>query len=268
MKARYYLFLCCMALFYSSCRTPKDITYFENIQNQTDGELPTNNASYEVEIEPSDELLIIVNGKEPRAVAQYNLPGNPTGIGNESSANSNIYMQTYVVDPKGYIQFPQIGNLYVAGKTTSQLRQELEEIISKNVKEPLVTINLINFKVAVMGEVLNPGMLDVKTEKITILDAISMAGDITITGMRTNVLLLREENNTKQFHRIDLTKTDLFSSPYYYLKQNDVIYVAPNKARKNSSKIDPSKQYNLSIASTITSVISVIASLCIALIIK
>lgn len=269
MKITSYLLGICIFLL-CSCRTPNDITYFENLQiGQPNGEIPSSAVNYELKLEPSDEIAILVNGKDPRAVALYNLPTPPTGNSNSATTSaSEIGVPTYTVDAKGNIDFPILGKIHVAGKTLNELKEELQDKISKDVKDPIANITLRNFKVSVMGEVTNPGMLNLNTQKVTILDAISMAGDITITGMRNNILLLREEEGKKQFHRIDLTKTDLFSSPFYYLKQNDVIYISPNEARRNASKIDPSKQYNLSVASTITSTISVIASLCIALFLK
>ncbi len=269
MKTASYVLYACI-IFFCSCRTPNDITYFENIQTgQQDGEIPFTSMNYELKLEPNDELSVIVNGKSPSAVALYNLPTPPTNNSKEANASvSGITVPTYTVDSQGNIDFPILGKIHVAGKTIKELKNELQEKIAKDVVSPMVNITLRNFNVSVLGEVTTPGMLNLSTEKASILDAISMAGDITITGMRTNVLLLREEDGKKQYHHIDLTKTDLFSSPYYYLKQNDVIYVAPNEARKNASKIDPSKQYNLSVTSTITSALSVIASLCIALFMK
>jgi Periplasmic protein involved in polysaccharide export len=156
----------------------------------------------------------------------------------------------------------------VAGYSRRQISDILKEKISKYAKDPIVNVQLLNFKVSVIGEVNVPGTKGTSNERMTILDAISLSGDLNIYGNRGNVLLVRENNGKKEFHRFDLTSSDLFSSPYFYLKQNDIIYVQPNKAKQNSSKTDSTKQFNLSVASTITGAISVIASLCIALFIK
>ena len=149
-----------------------------------------------------------------------------------------------------------------------QLSEFLKEKISAYVKSPIVNVKLHNFKISVLGEVTKPGVQKVLSERITVLEAIGGAGDLTIQGQRDNVLIIREVNGKKEFKRLDLTSSDLFSSPYYYLQQNDVVYVEPNKARKGNSRYSQSAQFNISLASSIVSAVSVIASLAIALLVK
>ena len=138
----------------------------------------------------------------------------------------------------------------------------MTEKISAYVKSPIVTIQIRNFKVSVLGEVNKPGTVNVPNERLSVLDALGMAGDLTIYGNRTNVLLIRDNNGKKEYHRFDLTSAETLTSPFYYLRQNDVLYVEPNKARKGNG------QFNVSLASTIISALSVLASLGIALLVK
>lgn len=251
----------------ASCKTPRTITYFQD----TKGDIATvrsSPASYEVSIQPSDLLTITVSSIDPNAVAIFNLPATTFLTPGNTELATTPVMQTYLVDSNGNIDFPVLGRLKVSGLTRIQLADIIKEKINVYVKEPLVNVQIINFKISVLGEVNAPGTKSINGERITILDAISLAGDLTINGMRNNVLLIRENGAQKDFYRFDLTSSDLFSAPYFYLKQNDILYVEPNKAKQNSSKIDSKKQFNISVASTITSVFATIASLCIALFIK
>ena len=144
----------------------------------------------------------------------------------------------------------------------------LTEKISAYVKSPIVTIQIKNFKVSVLGEVNRPGTVNVPNERLSVLDALGMAGDLTIYGNRTNVLLIRDNNGRKEYHRFDLTSAEMLTSPYYYLQQNDVLYIEPNKARKGNARYSQSGQFNVSLASTIISALSILASLGIALLVK
>lgn len=152
--------------------------------------------------------------------------------------------------------------------TTEELAQDLVKRISVNVEDPNVIVQLINFKVNVAGEVQRPGTVNVKRNRMTILDALSEVGDLTEYGERSNVLVIREENGERKFAHLDLNSSDLLNSPYYYLQQNDYIYVEPNKVRQDNSKYNTNNSYKLSLTSTIVSTASVIASLVIALTVK
>lgn len=149
-----------------------------------------------------------------------------------------------------------------------EVAEYLKEQISKYVEDPIVNIQCTNFKVSVLGEVTKPGTYEVGSERITVLEALGLANDITIYGNRSNILLVREENGTRSFHRLDLTKPDVFTSPYYYLQRNDVVFVEPNKARQGYANYSQDKQYLVSVVSAVTSAVSVIVSLCIALFVK
>ena len=177
-------------------------------------------------------------------------------------------LHTYLVNSHGEIDFPVLGKLQVAGLTRSELTDLMTEKISVYVKSPIITIQIRNFKVSVLGEVNKPGTVNVPNERLSVLDALGMAGDLTIYGNRSNVLLIRDNNGKKEYHRFDLTSAETLTSPYYYLQQNDVLYVEPNKARKGNAKYSQSGQFNVSLASTIISALSVLASLGIALLVK
>jgi len=253
-----------------SCSTPQKISYFQDLQQieSKDYSVDMNSASYEVKILPSDLLSIIVTGKDPVAVAMFNLPVSSTINPGETELSTTPVLQSYLVDVNGDIDFPTLGRIKVAGLSRRKISDLLKDKISKYAKDPIVNVQLLNFKVSVLGEVNNPGTKATSNERMTIMDAISLSGDLSIYGNRENVLLVRENNGKKEFHRFNLTSTDIFKSPYFYLKQNDVIYVQPNQAKQNSSRMDSAKQFNLSVASTVTAAISVIASLCIALFLK
>lgn len=224
--------------------------------------------SYEIRMQPADLLSITVSSIDPNAVAIFNLPATSFLRPGQTELTTTPVLQSYLVDANGCIDFPVVGRIKVAGLTRMELTDMLKDKISQYVKEPLVNVQILNFKVSVLGEVNAPGAKGISNDRVTILDAITMANDLNIYGNRKNVLLIREINGKKEFHRFDLTSSDIFTSPYFYLKQNDVIYVEPNKARQNASKQDSQKQFNISLASTVAGVISTIASLCIALFIK
>jgi len=163
---------------------------------------------------------------------------------------------------------PVLGTVHVEGLTTEQLQQELTRRISADVKDPVVTVRMLNFNIVIAGEVKEPKRIPVNENRITILDALAMAGDLTEYGERSNVLVIREENGERKFAHIDLNSSDLLTSPYYYLQQNDYVYVAPNSIRQANSKYNQNNAFKLSVISTIVSAASVIASLVIALTVK
>lgn len=267
MKIKALLTGCLLALIMGSCSSSKSsLPYFMDISTIKEGSLPQ--GDYMSKIKPDDELFISVNSLNPEATAAYNL-----GMANPSTKEQFPMAQTpsqrtYIVSTDGDIDFPQLGRLHVAGLTTEQLADELVKRISADVQDPQVYVQLVNFVVNVAGEVKNPGQIPVKRNRMTILDALSAAGDLTEYGERSNVLIIREENGERKFAHLDLNSSDLLTSPYYYLQQNDYIYVEPNKIREANSKYNQNNSYKLSLTSTIVSAASVIASLVIALTVK
>lgn len=252
----------------TSCKTSNQVAYFQDISSNLTGKLTDENINYETKICQDDQLSIFVSSIDPNAVAIFNLPATSYQSIGENTVTTTPSLQTYLVDSKGIINFPVLGKIKVSGLTCDELSEELRTQIAVYAKSPLVTVRIQEFQISVLGEVNSPGMKTFSKEKVSLLDAISKAGDLSIYGERTNILVIRDNNGKKEYKRLDLTSSELFSSPYYYLQQNDVVYVEPNKARKGNANYSQSAQFNISVASTIVGAISVIASLAISLLIK
>ncbi len=267
MKLKLLAIVATTAIFLSSCSTSKTVLpYFQDISTVKEGVLPA--ADYLPDIKPADELIITVHSEVPQASAPYNSLFYNSPYDDVAYISGTQKIMTYVVDTKGDIDFPILGKIHVAGLNCEQLRDLLTERISKDVKDPLVTVTLANFKVVVAGEVNKPGNIPVKGNRVTVLDALSAAGDLTPYGERSNVLVIREENGKRTFAHLDLNSSEVLTSPYYYLQQNDYVYVEPNKIRQANSKYNQDNAYKLTVISTVVSACSVIASLVIALAIK
>ncbi|MBD5215823.1 MAG: polysaccharide export protein [Bacteroidales bacterium] len=248
----------------ASCSSRKStLPYFNDIITVTEGTLPA--ASYLPEIQPDDELLITVSSANPAATALYNLPMATNAPSDELSVTGQARQLTYFVDSQGDITMPQLGKIHVAGMTTEQLQAELTKMISRDVRDPMVVVRLMNFTVSVGGEVRSPKSIKVPGNRITVLEALAAAGDMTEYGQRSNVLVIREENGERTFAHLDLNSAEALASPYYYLQQNDYVYVAPNSIRQANSKYNTNNSFKLQVTSTIVSAVSVIASLIIAL---
>ena len=256
----------------SSCRTPKDITYFQDVRDGQRLELaPTN----ELIVKPGDRLSIVVHSKDPQLASLFNLPvanqrigANMTGA--TTSTVGNYYTNSnesssYTVDSYGDIDFPVLGTLHIGGMHRTEVAEYIKkELIQRNlVKDPTVIVEFLNRTVSVLGEVKDPGKVAIARDQFTILDALSAAGDLTINGKRTNVLVLRMEEGRQVVHTVDLTDAQsTFASPVYYLQQDDVIYVEPNDQRKRSTTANGSAfqtpGFWISIASFLTTVILLI----------
>ena len=250
-----------------SCSSSKNsLTYFEDIKGVETGEFEK--GMYDITIIPDDELFITVTSMVPSATSVYNLPLVNPSTRDALGVATTPQQQTYRVDKNGNIVMPVLGEIHVSGLSTKQLKDLLVEKISQDVEDPIVLVELVNFRVNVLGEVNAPGMKTVTRERYSILDAIANAGDLTEYGERENVLLIREENGKRVYHRFNLNNSGILASPYFYLKQNDVIYVEPNEIRKDNSKYNQNNSYKISVISTIVSACSVIASLVIALTVK
>lgn len=246
----------------ASCSTQRqEMVYFKDIDNT----VPIALGDYSVKIEPGDELIINVTSENPQASAAFNIPfANPASKDGLLSATTPR-SQTYLVDPEGDILFPVLGKVSVVGLTVEQLRDKLTELISKDVENPLVSVSYVYYHFDVVGEVAHPGRKTVYDSRYSILDAIAEAGDINQYGRRDNVLLIREENGKRTHVRLDLTSADVLSSPYFYLKQNDYIYVEPNNVRKDNAEYNQYNSYRLQVASVCISSAATVVSLIIAL---
>lgn len=247
-----------LVLFFGSCRTPKDMTYFQNVDRDTYSSI---SQKFEVKTQNNDILMILVESETPQAVTVFNKQTNKqvntvAGGGYNSFQRIDPLMDGYLVK-NGEIVFPVLGKIKVEGLTPLQVSKLIEEklISGGYVTDPVVTVKLLNYKIYVMGEVAHPGIVNVDNEKMTILEALSAAGDLTIYGVRTNVTVIREKDGKREIGTVDLTSKDLFVSPYYYLEQNDVVYVEPNNRRKRQGVQD------LTMISAATSLASFFASM-------
>ena len=245
----------------SSCGSTKDIAYFQNkIVDQP--ELIDKHAG--IVIQPKDQLSIIVSCRNPEQVAMFNLPVVSYYAGSEIAvAGAQQRLSGYVVDNEGCIDFPVLGKIEVAGLT----RWELAEFIKKKLiadgllNDPMVTVEFMNFKVSVIGEVGAPGTYAIGGDKVTVLQAIGLAKDLTIYGRRDNVSVIREQNGQRVIYQVDLTDVDMFKSPAYYLQQNDVVYVEPNKNKARQATIDDKGLRITSIAVSSGSILVSLATL-------
>lgn len=217
----------------SSCVDTKKAVYFNNIGNTS---IRPPLADLEPVIQKSDLLSIYVSSLNPDATMVFNTPNMqaPTSTSSAASTSGSI---GYLVSQDGNIQFPVLGSIKVAGLTKKQLTEFISKTLvdKKLLVDPIVTISFLNYRVTVLGEVGRPTVITVANEKISLLEAIGLAGDLTIYAKRDNVLLIREENGQKLIRRINLNTEEIFSSPYYYLKTNDVVYVEPNKSKVANS---------------------------------
>lgn len=250
---RVILGLVIMLSLLSSCAVRKDLIYF-----QPDSTLLS--TSYELnapKLQPGDILAISVTADDVRATIPFNQISPYQGVSG-TIQSSNPFIPTYAIDVNGDIDFPKLGKIKLAGKTRTQAMEFLRNEVAHYIVDPGISMEVRNFRVTVLGEVKTPGSFPITNDRITILEALGLAGDLTINGVRNNVMVIREQNGKKEEYRIDLTKREALNSPVYYLAQNDVIYVEPNNARIQSSKYTQNTSIFVSIASVVITVISVL----------
>jgi polysaccharide export outer membrane protein len=235
-----------------SCASRKDIVYYQNIDTINAGQ---NINSYEVKIQPDDLLMIIVSAEDPEIALPFNLStvAMQNNLNLQAATSQNV-IQSYLVDKSGNIEFPVLGRLQIGGLTRTEALQLLKDKIGVYIKNPIINMRIMNFKVSMQGEVNIPGTYSVTSERVTLIEALSMAKDMTIYGKRDNILVIREVNGVKSYNRVDITKADFINSPFYYLAQNDVVYIEPNRTKVNASAVGPN-------TSVIISAISILISL-------
>jgi polysaccharide biosynthesis/export protein len=228
---KFFVYLLLLTLL-SSCVNTRTATYFNDLR---DSEMPFLPENLEPQIQKNDLLNISVSSLNAEATQIFNLhnTSNQSTVVSGSISHSNGYL----VDQDGYIQFPILGNIKAVGLTKKELKNFIiNGILKRNLLiDPIVNIRYLNYKITVLGEVANPSVINVPNEKVTLLDAIGLAGDLTLYARRDNVLIIREEEGKRISKHINLNDVELFSSPYYYLKSNDVVYVSPNKSRVAST---------------------------------
>jgi polysaccharide export outer membrane protein len=255
-----YLFVgCYLAIILSSCSNQRRFTYFKDVPD-TISSLSISDTGYKPILIKSDDVLQVnISSPNPEAtsffVTQGNSSGSFTGVpGSEPAAAMN----TYLVDKDGGIDLPLVGRIMLKGLTISEAKNVIKKKLSTFLKDPIVSLRLQNFKVTVLGEVNRPANYIVPNERVSVLDALGMAGDLTIFGQRENILLIREQEGKKILTRLNLNNSRLFQSPYYYLQQNDILYVEPNKQRAASS--DMTTMRNISIFTSVASLATILVT--------
>lgn len=235
---QYFVCLLLSAAALSSCSTVKDIAYFQNkVVNQP--EKIDKHAG--IVIQPKDMLSIVVSSRNPELVSMFNLPVVSYQAGSETVSGAGVQrLLGYVVDNAGYIDFPVLGPISVSGMTRWELSEMIKDRLIKDglLTDAVVTVEFMNFKVSVLGEVNAPGTYTIEGDKVTVLQAISLARDLTIFGLRENVSVIRERDGERTIYQINLCDVNLFKSPAYYLQQNDIIYVEPNQEKARQSTTD------------------------------
>ncbi len=245
----------------AGCQSYKKVPYLQNSDSIPEVKLPL----YDARIQPKDLLTITVNTSDPLASAPFNLtvqtPYNATI--STVTTTTQPSLQQYLVDNKGNINFPVLGTVKVGGLTKNQAEQELCEKLQPYLKEkPIVTVRMTNYKISVLGEVAKPGTFTVNNEKVNILEALAMAGDLTIWGLRDNVKLIREDaEGHRKIITLNLNDASLIQSPYYYLQQNDILYVTPNEVKAKNSDIGNSTTYWFTSTSILISVASLLVTI-------
>ena len=239
-----------------SCASKKDIIYYQDIDSMVDqGKLN----SYEIKLQPDDLLSIIVSAEDPEIAAPFNLKSVTLQSAEKLDlVGGQITMQLYLVDSDGNIDFPVLGKLKVSGLTRTEILNLFQDRIGNYIKNPIINLRIANFKVSVQGEVKAPGSYPISSERITLIEALTMAGDLSIFGKRNNILIIREIDGVKSYNRVDISKSSFMNSPFYYLKQNDVVYVEPNRSQVNGAAIGPNTGVIISIASILITLVTLI----------
>lgn len=248
------IFLISVTYLFESCISKKDIVY---LQFDTIDENKINN-DYQLRFKPDDLLQIVVSAENLESVLPFNLPvvafQNSSGM-----AFGQPQQQAYLVDKNGFIEFPVLGSIEVGGYTRVEVIRILKEKLDPAyVKNPIINIFITNFKITVQGDVARPGTFTIPNERLSIFDALGLAGDLNISGKRENVLVIREENNTKSEYRLNLRSKKTLTSPAYYMQQNDVVYVEPNYAKSQDAAYTRNTGLFISMASVLISLLTII----------
>lgn len=251
-----------MVVLLGSCSSGKDVPYFQNIDEIS---LAGSKGLYDAKIMPKDMLTITVSTTDPAAAAPFNLSvGNTVGASGQLS-NGAGNLQGYLVDNDGNINFPVIGHMHVQGMTKSQCQDMIREKLLPYMaatENPIVTVRMSSYRVTVTGEVNRPGVIPVSTEKMSIVEALAQAGDLTVYGKRDNIMLIREdETGQKKMVRLNMNDANLINSPYYYLQQNDIIYVQPNSVKAKNAGVGPSTTLWFSFIGIVTSISSLLVNI-------
>ncbi len=245
---------CLILLLIGSCASKEDLVYFQGVDTV---EVDSVRMDYTPVFKLDDQLAIVVSSIDSEASLPFNLPTVSYNVkGGVASGTPQI--QTYLIAKDGTIEFPQLGKIRLAGLTRIEAIELFKEKLSPFLLNPTINIQIVNFEITVLGEVKRPGKFSVKNERITIVEALGLAGDLSLWGKRDNILVIRETEEGKKYERIDLTSSNVFESPVYYLEQNDVVYVEPNKPKINNSATSATTGIIISVTSLLITVISLI----------
>lgn len=249
-----------LMLFAASCTSPKDIAYMQNaVYGQEELVMNLN----EIRVQPQDKVSIVVSCKEPELARLFNLVQTTNRVGQDNTMQqSDGRVSVYTVDNNGDIDFPVLGKVHIAGLTRSEISNKISNdlINGKWVSDPVVSVEFANLHFSVVGEVKNPGTYAISNDKVTLLEAISKAGDLTPYGER-EITVIREKGGKRTKYRVDLKDNSMFESPAYYLQQNDVIYVQPNKTVARQAADNPNNLKSISLWASIASLLTTVAVL-------
>ena len=260
-KAGFVLVIMALALTAVSCNTYRKINYLQDIVPDKAERIAINKG---ILIQPKDMISIVVSSRNPELALIFNLPVISYQAGSEVvSGQGSQRLLGYVVDNDGYIDFPVLGLVKAAGLTRWELANEIKSMIIEGnyINDPVVTVEFMNFKISVMGEVTSPGTYNIEGDKITLLQALSLAKDLTIFGRRDNVSVIREQGDERIIYQVDLRSASIFESPAYYLQQNDIVYVEPNKVRAGQSTINENNIKSVSLWVSVGSFLTSLAVL-------
>ena len=259
-----HLWLMLLPFLLVACQSYKKVPYFQDVDvvNQAKQQ----ERLYDARIMPKDLLTIVVSCTNPELAVPFNLTvASNAGMAVSSSSyvTAQPTLQTYLVDNDGDINFPVLGELKLGGLTKKEAEQLIIDRLKPYIKEtPIVTVRMVNYKISVIGEVARPGTFTISNEKVNLLEALAMAGDMTVYGLRDNVKLIREDANGKQqIITLDLNKAETILSPYYWLQQNDIVYITPNKAKARNSDVGNSTSLWFSATSILVSVLSLLVNI-------
>lgn len=258
------LWLLLLPLLLAACQSYKKVPYFQNVE--VVNEVEQQEKLYDAKIMPKDLLTIVVSCTNPELAIPFNLTvASNAGIAVSTSSyvTTQPVLQPYLVDNEGNINFPVLGELKLGGLTKREAEQLIIDKLKPYMKEtPIVTVRMVNYKISVIGEVTRPGTFTISNEKVNLLEALAMAGDMTVYGLRDNVKLIREDaNGIQQIVTLDLNKAETILSPYYWLQQNDIVYVTPNKAKARNSDVGNSTSLWFSATSILVSIVSLLVNI-------
>lgn len=253
------------ALLMASCASQKRALYLQDLDTETVAQIAD---SYQIRFKPHDRLTVVVNSRFPELAAPFNtsssmnsLSGTP--IDGTHYTSSSYTMQVRTIDSEGMLEMPIIGKVACAGKTREEVAEEIARMIKEggHLNDPSVNIQFADMAVTIVGDVTRPGRYNITTDRLSLLDALALAGDLTIFGQRNDVTVIREENGVRTSATLDITSQDIFTSPYFYIQQNDVVYVKPNKYKAATGEYNQNRSFYISLISTAVSVATLIVTI-------